>query len=365
MTGCTISGYTDGGVGLEGTSTGQTISLDTITANPGGGVVGTSGSQSTATTVTDNTFNGASAAGIELEEVGGFTITGNTITTAGTGPGILLVGSENDSISSNTVDNTEVGVYVGGNDLTGPSTGNTIVSNNFNSNLLAGAVADGYGSPETWNRAGSGNQGIQGEVFFQNDSNASIPATAVTGFLLVAGPGAATNTADFDDVALALPACTTLGAGAPVDLQSGLFACGGSTVSTPVTVPGNVYVSGTNLSNPVIPAENGSATSADPTSTCATPDSNATCTLTVSTVASVKSVAQGNTFNLNIWQNELLFGAIDGSGPNGENPPSGSAIYPDGDTPPPSGIQNTWTNNVGSPSLTACNPTMALPECGT
>jgi hypothetical protein len=142
--------------------------------------------------------------------------------------------------------------------------------------------------------------------------------------------------------------------------QTGLLACGGSLVSLPPTVPGNVYLTGTNGgSNPAIPPENGSATDANP-STCVTPDSNATCTLTV-TVAVVNTVAVGNTFNANRWATETLFGAIDGSGPYGQDA-ANAGTYIDGyPSPPPLSIQNTWTNNTGSPANSPSNPTTLNP----
>jgi len=88
--------------------------------------------------------------------------------------------------------------------------------------------------------------------------------------------------------------------------------------------------------------------------------------LTLSDLPPFNTVASGNTFSNNMWLNELLFGAIDGSGPNGEAPlPSGINTYLDGNPAAPMVIQNPpWTGNVGSPGPT-CNPVTAGPECGT
>jgi hypothetical protein len=82
-------------------------------------------------------------------------------------------------------------------------------------------------------------------------------------------------------------------------------------------------------------------------------------------------VASGNTFDNNIWSNETIFGAIDGSGPYGEAPPSGSNTYLDANPAAPPNIQNAWINNSGSPGVTPCNPATGPvppgpgPECGT
>jgi hypothetical protein len=84
--------------------------------------------------------------------------------------------------------------------------------------------------------------------------------------------------------------------------------------------------------------------------------------LTLSALPFVNTVASGNTFNQNLWNNETIAGAIDGSGPNGQFTNS-TPTYADGDPSSPANIQNTWTNNTGDPSNSPCNPTTTVPAC--
>ncbi len=179
--GDTISNNAAGGVLLQA-ATGVTVSNNTLGSNAGGAVVATSmGDQSSNDTVTGNTVSGTSGAGVELELTGGYTMTANTVSGLGTGgEGFVLVGSDNNTVSTNNVSGSAAGIIVTGNDLTGPSTGNTVSNNNFSTNLLGGAAADGYGSPESWNKPGTGNQGIQGTVFFQSQNGIPVGPIATT-----------------------------------------------------------------------------------------------------------------------------------------------------------------------------------------
>ena len=100
--------------------------------------------------------------------------------------------------------------------------------------------------------------------------------------------------------------------------------------------------------------------------------------LTIPDLPAVNSVAVNNTFNQNVWANETLAGAIDGSGPYGEAPPPNSATFADGNPDNPAGIQNFWTNNTGSAWSTRVQPAAPVsiattqpesppglgPECG-
>ncbi len=87
--------------------------------------------------------------------------------------------------------------------------------------------------------------------------------------------------------------------------------------------------------------------------------------MTLGDLPASNTVASGNTFNLNSWNNETIAGAIDGSGPNGEFT-AGAPTFVDGNPDPnaATNIQNTWTNNTGSPAASNCNPTAAAPVCG-
>jgi hypothetical protein len=77
----------------------------------------------------------------------------------------------------------------------------------------------------------------------------------------------------------------------------------------------------------------------------------------------MNTVAQGNTLTSNVWNNETIAGAIDGSGPNGQLS-SASPPFVNSDPTPPADIQNTWTSNTGSPANSAANPTTANPAAG-
>jgi len=272
-------------------------------------------------------------------------------------------------------------VYIGGNDETGPSESNMVDNNAFSSNELAGGVADGSGSPESWNRAGTANQGVEGEVFFQSDKNVTLsggssgsvvpdgsdpdgcsfcaeiltPADQPTpGSLTQAGPAYSGVTSY---LAAAGGICSSGGNGLPVDTTSNsgplyvctdglgdLFLFGGS--ATPIT-QGSLNATGSSTSSePGCEASPQSGTGSPCTGTL----------MTIPDLPFVSSVAVSNTFNQNVWANETLAGAIDGSGPYGEAPPANSATYVDGNPDNPSGLQNTWTNNTGSPSNSACNP---------
>jgi parallel beta-helix repeat protein len=364
-----ISSNATGGVLLQGTLAAQTISGNKFVSNAGGGVIATGTlNQSTGTTVSHNTISGPSAVGVELEQTGGFTISGNTVSGLGSGgEGFVLAGSDNNTVTGNTVTSSAAGAYVGGNDITGPSDNNTISTNNLSNNLLGGAVADGFGSPTTWNHPGTFNQGIQGGVFFQ--SSVAVPAVAIgTGACAGLPCGAETvvtptfGPGDYAGVAAYLAAASIIcPAGIPV--SPGLYACTDGN--------GDIMLYGTPTS--AISAGNGEATgpstTGEPGCESGPPayTDQPSCTgdvLTLSTLPFINTVASSNVFNGNLWNNETVVGAIDGSGPNAEFTYL-NVVYMDGASPPPANIQNTWTNNVGSPNSTPCNPTTTSPACGT
>ena len=153
--GNTISDNTGGGV-LETETCADSITGNAISDNAGGGVVAAAAPGFSCATptpggdsITNNTISGASSAGIQLEIEGQFTITGNNIQTAESGPASspsVLPGTR----SRPHGHELEAGVYIGGNDLTGPSESNNVDNNAFSTNELAGGVADGSGSPESW-----------------------------------------------------------------------------------------------------------------------------------------------------------------------------------------------------------------------
>jgi parallel beta-helix repeat protein len=365
----TISNNAAGGVLLQ-SATGATVSDDTLSGNTAAGVLATSSNdQSSGDTVSGNTFGGTSSAGVELEETGGFTISGNTVTTGDSGPGFLLVDSSGSSISTNTVSDSEVGVYLGGNDLTGPSTGNNVDNNLMSDNELGGAAADGFGSPETWNAPGSPNQGIQGEVFFQSDQTVAAgktsggtgrPQKIVTPTGFTRYPGAFAGVAEY--LASAGDICGT--GSVAVDNQGGsLAACTDGT--------GDIFIEGTVGTEILVGngAATGPSTTSEPGCEANPPSSDGepTCVgtvLTLSGLSSVDTVASGNTFDSNVWADATVAGAIDGSGPNGQYT-SASAPFVDDDPGSPVGLQNTWTNNAGSPANSSANPTTADPAAGT
>lgn len=333
---CTFASDAGGGVLLQGTSNDITITSSVFTSDADGGVVATGGNnQSTGDIVSNNSFTGTSDAGVELEKTGGFSVTGNTIQTTTSGSGVILAGSDNDVVSSNTVLNSDVGVYVTGNDVTGPSDTNTVSTNTLSANLI-GVVADGYGSPETWN-VPPGNQGIQGPVYFQ--SGVAVPSGPISGTVQVVTSPSWSAVAAYLVAASAICPTTVL-------VYTGLSACTDGT--------GDIFLSGT--VGPAIAVGT---------------------TIFLSALPYITTVAQGNTFSNNVWENETLFGAIDGSGPYGESPPSNSATSVDGNPGTPISLQNTWTGNLGSPTA-PCNPASGPvssntplsppwlgPECGT
>jgi len=390
----TISDNAAGGVLLQA-AFGATVTGNTLTSDAAGGVVAedpppvssatptdpcapqspsSDPCQNSGNTVSNNTVSGTSGAGVQLELTGGDSITGNTISGLGEGgEGIILVGSDNDTVSTNTVSGSAAGVVVTGNDLTGPSTNSTVDNNNFSTNILGGAAVDGYGSPLSWNRVGTELQGIQGVVFFQSDTaiGAGTPTSGTGAPQEVVTPssfGAPAGAADYSGVAEYLA-----GAGAicgtsaiPVDGQQGdggLYACTDGL--------GDIFLEGV-VTN-AITAGSGSATGSSTTSEpgCeASPASNTgavPCSgtvLTLSDLPYINEVAEGNSFNQNQWNNETIAGAIDGSGPNAQYQ-SSDAPYADGNPSNPSGLENTWTNNTGSPGASAANPTTADPAAGT
>jgi parallel beta-helix repeat protein len=369
--------YTNDGISCMGASTVCTVTNSRIIG--GTATTGIMVSSGATATVTTSTISNNGGGGVVLEDVTGAIITNNTIT--GTGPGITLVGSDNNTISNNVVDGV-YGIYVGGNDITGPSNGSTISNNNFNNNDF-GAVADGYGSAETWNRPGTTNQGIQGDVFFQSSVALGLgaitsvcPAADLSGSYCEvdtpAGMGSPIVTFAYSGVAAYLDGAgkvcpTTVTVDTP---NATLYACTDGS--------GDIFLSGS--VSAAISAGNGEATGSSTTTEpgCeASPPSNTAqmpCTgtvLTLSALPYLNTVASGNTFSNNTWSNELLLGAIDGSGPYGEAPPSGGNTYVDGNPSTPVSILNTWTGNVGSPTASACNPATGPvppgpgPECGT
>ena len=333
---CTFANDAGGGVLLEGTSTNITITSSTFTSDTAGGVVATGGNnQSTGDSVTNDVFNGTSDAGVELEETGGFSVTGDTIQTGSAGNGVVLAGSDNDVVASNTVLASGVGVYVTGNDVTGASSNDAVSNNTLNGNVI-GAVADGYGSPATWN-VPPGNQGIQGPVYFQ--SGAAVASGSISGMVQVVTSPAWSAVAAYLKASSFL--CPT-----GILVYAGLSACTDGN--------GNIFLTGT--VGPAIAVGT---------------------TISLSGLPSITTVAQGNTFSNNVWENQTLFGAIDGSGPYGESPPSNSPTSVDGNPGNPVSILNTWTGNLGSPTA-ACNPVTGPvpsstpllppwlgPECGT
>jgi parallel beta-helix repeat protein len=370
--GDTISNNAAGGVLLQA-ATGVTVSNDTLGSNASGGVIASSNNdQSSNDTVTGSTVSGTSGAGVELQFTGGFTMTHNTVSGLGAGgEGFVLVGSSNNTITTNSVTGSAAGAFLSGNDLTGPSTNNTVSNNNFSSNLLGGGAADGFGSPESWNKPGTGNQGIQGEVFFQSDTAIAggTPTSGTGAPQEVVNPtsfGAPAGSADYSGVAEYLAGAGAIcGSSAiPVDGQGGdggLYAC--------TDGAGDIFLEGVVANS--ITAGNGEATGPSTTSEpgCeSSPPANTgqpICTgtvLTLSDLPPVNTVAEGNTFSSNLWANETIAGAIDGSGPNGQFTNS-TPTYVDGNPDNPAGIQNTWTNNTGDPSNSPCNPTTVAPAC--
>jgi parallel beta-helix repeat protein len=373
VSGSTLSGDTAGGVLLEGATSAETITHDTFTSDAGGGVVATgTGNQSAGTTVSNSTFSGTMGAGVELEETGGFTINSNTVSGLGSGgEGFILVASDNNAISGNTVTSSAAGVFVTGNDILGASTGNTVSNNALSNNLLAGAAADGFGSPESWNKPGTGQQGIQGEVFFQ--SSVAVPLGTITSVC----PDSSLPTCVEVDTPAGMGSVTGAYAGV-----AGYLAEAGEICPTAVTVDppngglsactdgnGDIFLFGSVSS--AISAGNGEATGSSTTGEpgCElSPPSNTgapSCTgtvLTLSNLPYITTVAGANTFNLNVWNNEAIAGAIDGSGPNGQLDYS-TPTFVDGSVN--AVIQTTWTNNVGSPAASPCNPTTTAPACGT
>ena len=223
-------------------------------------------------------------------------------------------------------------------------------------------MADGLGSPETWNRPGTGQQGIQGPVFFQ--SSVAVP----TGSIASVCPDTALLT------------CVEVDTGAYAGVAAYL-AYAGDLCPTAVTVDGqggtlnactdgagNIFLFGSVSS--AITAGNGQATgpstTSEPGCELSPPVSTGqpSCTgvvLTLSGLASVDTVAAGNSFNLNYFDSETLAGAYDGSGPFGEVS-SGGPTYVDGSSN--AAIQNTWTSNTTSPANSPCAVTTAVPACG-
>jgi parallel beta-helix repeat protein len=396
----TISGNKAGGIVLDA-AFGAIVNDNTLTANAGGGIVAeappssqpgtpcTAGSemsspcQTYATdTVTNNAISGASSAGIELESMGGMSVIGNSIQTGDGGEGIVLMDSDNNVFDNNPVQSSVIGMYVGGNDLTGPSDGNTVEYSNMGSNEF-GVVADGFGSPATWNRPGTESQGIQGEVFFQSSAalagtiTTACPDTfvptcreVVTPTSFIGVPDAYSGVAEF--LAESGAVCP---ASVPVDDQGG-------TLQTCTDGEGDIFLTGT-VTN-AISAGNGEATGPSPssepgceanplTSTGQPPCTGSVLTLStltngVPTGSPDNTVAAGNTFNEDLWWNETVAGGVDGSGLHGQFQEP-APTYLDGNPDPASStIQNTWTNNLGSesgsPPYAPSNPDTADPAAG-
>jgi parallel beta-helix repeat protein len=400
ITGNTISNNTAGGVLLQA-STGVTVSNNTLGSNAGGGVVGTSappGNQASNDTVSGNTINGTSGAGVELELTGGYTMTNNTVSGLGEGgEGFVLVGSDSDTVSNNTVSGSAAGIIVTGNDLTGPSTSSTISNNQFSNNLLGGAAADGSGSPESWNKPGSGNQGIQGTVFFQSFNDVPVgPITTTCPDAALTDCAVAVTPTGFSSASPPVPGAYEAVAGYLADAgaicNSSAPADGGVPVdqegytevnpSPPTYVPnvvactdgaGDIYLATpyTGVTVEITPGNGeatGGSTTSEPGCEVSPPSDTAapSCTgsdLTLSDLPAYNTVSEGNTFNLNSWGSEAIAGAIDGSGPNGEFT-AGAPTFADGNPDNPANIQNTWTNNTGTPDASNCNPTTAAPVCG-
>jgi parallel beta-helix repeat protein len=381
----TIFDNVAGGVLLQGT-TGAFVSNNTFASNAGGAVVGSSSDdQSSNDTVSGNTVTGTTNAGVVLETTGGYTITNNTVTGLGEGgEGFILVGSDDDTISANTASGSAAGAVVTGNDLTGPSTGSTISNNDFSSNLLGGAVADGFGSPESWNKPGSGNQGIQGVVFFQSDTavaaNAPItsacPDAALTSCVEAVDPTAFSQVPGaYEAVAGYLAELgATCDAGAPSDGgipvgQDGYVSAGMPDVVACTDGAGDIFLAtpyasqGATVSSPITVGNGqatGALTSSEPGCESSPPlnTEQPSCTgsvLTLPTLTSYNTVAAGNSFVGNGWTNETIAGAIDGSGPNGQFITQ-QPTFIDDNPDDPTNIENTWTGN-------SCDLTAATPEC--
>ncbi len=364
--------------------------------------------QNTGNSVTGNTFgvsgSGTEGSGVELELTGGFTIESNTVSGLGlNGEGILLVGSDNNTVGAsgegNKVATSAAGIVVTGTDLTGPSVNSTVSNNDFNGNLLGGAAADGYGSPESWNRPGEASQGTQGEVFFQ--SSVDVAAGAITSSCPDTNPAMTDYCVEvvnpagireslagaYEGVAQYLAAAGAIcdssnpaDGGIPVD-QDGYYALPGPTyvpnvvactdgtgdifLATPFTAYGAPGVATAithgngNATGPTTGEEPGCESSPPPTSGASS------CTgsvLSLSALPYIQTVAEDNTFNANTWNGEAIGGAIDGSGPNAEQYPGPSyAAY--GADPSITNIQNIWTNNIGDVGSGSgpSNPTTANP----
>jgi len=307
-----------------------------------------------------------------LTLTGGDTITGNGVSGLGEGgEGFIMVASDNNMVNTNTVSSSAAGVVITGNDLTGPSVNNTVSNNDFSSNLLGGAAVDGFGSPQSWNGPGRGDQGIEGEVFFQSGiavglgptNGTGSPETVVTPTSFAGLPGAFSAVVEY----LAGAGAICGSSGIPVDADGytgsnpNLVAC---TDGTNIDIEGVVTVA--------ITAGNGDATGPSTTLEpgCINPapagEGEPNCTgsvLTLSLLPSINTVAESNMLTNNVWNNETIAGAIDGSGPNGQFTAS-STPFVDSDPTPPAGIQNTWTGNTGSPANSPANPTTADPAAG-
>ena len=335
---------------------------------------------STIDTATDASFGNGQ--GVEAYQTSGTTVENDTIEND-PGGGVLFEGTDNGTVSDNTVDDDGPnGILVTGSDLAGPSETNTVSSNIFESNQI-GAVADGYGSPETWNQPGTFNQGIQGEVFFQSDTNvSSIPSSCPDQALSTASIGC-TEVVTPDDAAIPIYPNAYQGVaeylaaegficnpnvsddgGTPVDGQGGgLYACTDGagtiflvgTVGTPITM-GNG-------------AATGPDTSSEPGCESSPPagDLAVSCTGTVltlsalgleATTATNGEVAVGNAFGGNsaVTGNndcsETIAGSVDGSGPNAAGQWSSTpTVYAANGAPAAaSALQNTWSSNANDPN---------------
>jgi parallel beta-helix repeat protein len=382
----TISNNIAGGVLLQ-VAFGATVSGNTLTSDASGGVVGedpppgsspctanpaTSPCQNSGNQITGNTVSGTSGAAVQLTLTGGDTISGNGVSGLGEGgEGFIMVASDNNMVNTNTVSSSAAGVVITGNDLTGPSVNNTVSNNDFSANLLGGAAVDGFGSPESWNGPGRGDQGIEGEVFFQSGiavglgptNGTGSPETVVTPTSFAGLPGAFSAVVEY----LAGAGAICGSSGIPVDADGytgpnpNLVAC---TDGTNIDIEGVVTAA--------ILAGNGDATGPSTTLEpgCINPapagEGEPNCTgsvLTLSLLPSINTVAEGNSLTNNVWNNETIAGAIDGSGPNGQFTAS-STPFTDSDPTPPGGIQNTWTGNTGSPGNSPADPNTADPAAG-
>jgi hypothetical protein len=76
--------------------------------------------------------------------------------------------------------------------------------------------------------------------------------------------------------------------------------------------------------------------------------------LTLSALPYINTVAPSNSLTANMWGNETVAGAIDGSGPNGQLQSTDPTYLDRSGT---ATIQNTWTSN-------SCDPLVATPVCG-